>query len=70
MTAEAALSVFNVQTPIGVRSVQVAVGRNHFGFKPQTELHTYIGHALCQTLDSVGKLVLIDKPVTERSRIA
>ncbi len=66
---KACLTLFpvgQVQTPIRMCPVQIGVGRDHFRFKPDTELHAQRMDAIDQGLEASVQFVFIDGPVTQR----
>ena len=65
MAAKHRLPSFHMQRPAGVRTVQIAVGRNHLRLKPQAEFHAALVDAVGNFFKAVGQFVFVEHPVTE-----
>ena len=57
------------QCPVGIPSVEIAVGVYHFRLKPEAELKSHIVDLVRKAFYALRKLVRIYKPVTEPGRI-
>ena len=67
LTRRCARSAFCMQAPVGMRAVQVAVRRDHFRLKPQTEHHPKVIHVLYKLLQPVRQLAPVNHPVSQRA---
>lgn len=67
MPSLAARPARNVQRPVGVRAVQVAVGRDHLRLEPDAELHTVFVYVFVDRFEAAGQLPPIDRPVAQRA---
>src|SRR6187402_3729310 len=70
MTALAALASREVQHPIRMRAVEIAVRIDHLRLHPQAEAHPEPVHLVDERLQSVWELVTIDYPVTKPGTVA
>ena len=52
--------------PVGVRSVKIRVGRDHFRLYPETELETHFINFFGKAVNSGRKLLFVYVPVAER----
>ena len=55
--------------PVGMSPVEVGIGRDHFGLKPDAEFHTEGVDFVDQLFQAALDLVFIDKPVSETGDI-
>ena len=65
MSREDWLTVFVLQHPVGVGSVELAIGTYHLGLDPEPERDVVPMTGLDQWGESVGEFIFIDPPVTQ-----
>jgi len=58
-----------METPVRVRTVQVAVGRDHFRLDPEAEFHAQTLDFGRQTLEPQGQFFPVDCPIAERGMV-
>ena len=58
-----------LQNPIGMRTVEVAVGVDHLALKPKTELHSARVHGFDEGAKAVRPDIRADHPVAEAGKV-
>ena len=61
----AARAAGEIDHPIGMGAVQIAIGVDHFGLNPESEIHFEVVDAINQGLQPLGKLLRVDGPIAE-----
>ena len=56
----------DLDSPVGVRLIQPAVYVHHLGLNPDAKVYSEFIQSVTQPFKSVGELMLIHLPVTER----
>ena len=55
--------------PVGVCTIQIAVGRHHFRLHPKAELEAHGVDLFGKAVDAGGQLLFVDRPIAERALI-
>ncbi len=58
-----------MHAPVRMIPIQVAVGRDHFRFKPQAEFQAFFIGMFYYGLQAIWKLVLVDIPVSKGASV-
>ena len=66
---EDALTAVVDQAPVGMRAVEVAVGRDHLGFDPQAKINTHAVDPVDKRAKTAGEDVRRDIPVAKAGAI-
>src|SRR5690242_898753 len=62
-------AIWEIEYPIRMLSIKIAIRAHHLGLDPKAKIHPHIINLLDQVLKPVWKLIPVNYPVTESSMI-